>query len=441
MSLFTRKNLLLVVTSTAIQLSVLPRRKNRAFAHVQSVDFPQEPSPDAVSRALSSISSENLPRGASITVLVSSPLLRLFLVTPPSNATRFEDLTGAALFRFSSLYGADPDLWHVSAAWSVSRPFLACAAPVQLLAAITQFTSAHKLNLSRIGPLALEDWRQLSATPESWLLSKEHTQVSLLICVKKGIQAIRHVRWSDDIWHSVENLYAAVALEARRLDIAQPCLIYGAGDIPSSISETADPRFRLRLADTAQHRVAFRRGRRMFDIDLALRRALRAKPTIGALTFFAMGLLCLATVAAQFMQLAMQEHDLRGQLATMLERASAHQRTLEERPVAVLQAEQVTSVNNAIRQINLPWHRLLRDIEAATPKDIALLSIQPDAEHSSLKGTAEAPTPSGMLNYLSQLKNVGKFESVVLTRHELNEQDPMRPYRFQFEAHWQEAQN
>jgi hypothetical protein len=41
-----------------------------------------------------------------------------------------------------------------------------------------------------------------------------------------------------------------------------------------------------------------------------------------------------------------------------------------------------------------------------------------------------------MVGYVEELKQQELFSSVMLTRHEINEQDPNRPLRFQLEAVW-----
>lgn len=97
---------------------------------------------------------------------------------------------------------------------------------------------------------------------------------------------------------------------------------------------------------------------------------------------------------------------------------------------------QAKAVNAAIAQLNLPWHQLLDALEAATPPNIALLTIEPDAKKHLVKGMAEAKTSDDMIAYIESLKKQATFQNVVLTKHEINEQDPNKPLRFQFEAYW-----
>jgi len=95
-------------------------------------------------------------------------------------------------------------------------------------------------------------------------------------------------------------------------------------------------------------------------------------------------------------------------------------------------------VNAAIQQLNLPWSDLFDAIEAATPANIALMSIEPDAKKQLIKGSAEALSSDDMIAYIEQLKKQPLFVHVVLIKHEVNQQDPYKPFRFEFSAQWKD---
>lgn len=105
----------------------------------------------------------------------------------------------------------------------------------------------------------------------------------------------------------------------------------------------------------------------------------------------------------------------------------------------VLSPGKKEALNTAIQKLNLPWRDLLNVIEKATPKNVALLSLEPEAEKNTLLILAESADPESMLNYIGQLKVENLFTDVRLIKHEINKQDPYTPYRFQIEAHWREA--
>jgi Tfp pilus assembly protein PilN len=97
-------------------------------------------------------------------------------------------------------------------------------------------------------------------------------------------------------------------------------------------------------------------------------------------------------------------------------------------------------VNAAVLQLNLPWRALHDAVQAGTPSNIALLALEPDARKSMLRITAEAKTSDDMIAYVEQLQKSEWFGGVLLSRHEVNEQDPNRPIRFQLDAQWRPAQ-
>lgn len=109
-------------------------------------------------------------------------------------------------------------------------------------------------------------------------------------------------------------------------------------------------------------------------------------------------------------------------------------------PVAVapprISDTQAAAVNAAVMQLNLPWRALHDAIGAATPPAIAMLALEPDSRRRSIRITAEAKSSDAMIGYVEALKEQEMFAAVTLTRHEINEQDPNRPIRFQIEAEW-----
>ena len=97
---------------------------------------------------------------------------------------------------------------------------------------------------------------------------------------------------------------------------------------------------------------------------------------------------------------------------------------------------QAGAVNAAVLQLNLPWRALQDAVAAATPSTIALLALEPDSRKQALKITAEAKSADEMVAYVEELGRQEFFSGATLTRHEINDQDPNRPIRFQIEALW-----
>jgi Tfp pilus assembly protein PilN len=120
-------------------------------------------------------------------------------------------------------------------------------------------------------------------------------------------------------------------------------------------------------------------------------------------------------------------------IQTQLSQRSEQQPVIKRTAISEAQA---AAINAAIAQLNLPWREVFDAIESATPKTIALLALQPDAKRNLVKGVAEAKTSDDMIGYIALLKKQEFFTAVLLTKHEVNEQDPNKPLRFQFEAQW-----
>lgn len=173
-------------------------------------------------------------------------------------------------------------------------------------------------------------------------------------------------------------------------------------------------------------------------IDFAphsLRRALRRTSPIIWLTGCA-GLILCASAAVTAVTL-IQQQGIRGTELQHTQAQLAQRAARKPVPKTLTVSEaQATAVNNAVAQLNLPWRDVLDAVETATPPTIALLALEPDAAKHLVRGAAEAKTSDTMIAYVEQLKQQAFFASVVLTKYEINEQDPNKPIRFQFEAQW-----
>lgn len=95
----------------------------------------------------------------------------------------------------------------------------------------------------------------------------------------------------------------------------------------------------------------------------------------------------------------------------------------------------------AARQTSLslmtPWPELLAALESPPPQ-VALLSVEPSAARRSVALTAEAAGTAQMLQYLRVLQANPHLSEVALVSHQLQEQAPGTPVRFQVRANWGE---
>ncbi|MBN3759281.1 pilus assembly protein [Burkholderia sp. Ac-20365] len=121
------------------------------------------------------------------------------------------------------------------------------------------------------------------------------------------------------------------------------------------------------------------------------------------------------------------------QIVDRNERAAHASQRVHSEPIDVKQA---AAVNLAVARLNLPWDNLLDAVEAATPTQIALMSITPEPGRALIRIEAECASSKDMLDYLSSLGRQPILGRVTLTRHELVKDGMDNVLRFQVEVQW-----
>jgi hypothetical protein len=119
-----------------------------------------------------------------------------------------------------------------------------------------------------------------------------------------------------------------------------------------------------------------------------------------------------------------------------LRAAAARRPAQADAPAPVIAEGRVRAINGAIARLNLPWPALFGLVEASTPKEVALIALEPDGRRRSLVVQAETLAPATMLAFVERLRADAIVEDVFLVRHEQREQEPGRPYRFAVEVRW-----
>ncbi len=120
-------------------------------------------------------------------------------------------------------------------------------------------------------------------------------------------------------------------------------------------------------------------------------------------------------------------------VAARVERFERASRTVKTTPIDIKQG---TAVNAAIARLNLPWDGLLDAIEAATPSQIALLSITPAPGRALVRIEAECNASKDMIDYLSALEQQPMLAGVNLVKHELVKDGGDSVLRFDVEVQW-----
>ncbi|MBB3119635.1 hypothetical protein [Pseudoduganella violacea] len=177
---------------------------------------------------------------------------------------------------------------------------------------------------------------------------------------------------------------------------------------------------------------------RRMQIDFAppgWRRAVfRLRPLAVFGAVLGLGLCAGAGLAAW--EMAQKQQAREAQLQAIQRKAIALSKAPPPVAAVAIPEAQAQAVNAAILQLNLPWNDLQDAVAAATPRHVALLALDPDARKRLLKITAETKNADEMIAYIEELKQQEFFSAAALLRHEVNEQDPNRPIRFQVEVQW-----
>lgn len=209
------------------------RHRSTLLAEQPSLDR-AIPEPQRLAAQCSALLADAACAGLPLCVTVDDAWARLFMVTPPHNAGSLQDLQAAAAMRFQALYDEPPADWQLEADWSANEPFLACAMPRSLLAALQQLAADNKLHLSTVMPQFVSAWnRYARALPAaSWFgVVQQHclTLGAIAPAPKRRLEAVRSIAIPAD-GHDPRWLQEQLARVALQLNLSAPEHLHLAGN-------------------------------------------------------------------------------------------------------------------------------------------------------------------------------------------------------------------
>jgi len=119
-----------------------------------------------------------------------------------------------------------------------------------------------------------------------------------------------------------------------------------------------------------------------------------------------------------------------------LERLAGHKAVRPGKHDADPYGAEIKRANELIDQLALPWDQLFAAVEEAAGSDVALLAIQPDKRKGEVAIGGEAKDVAAMLDYMRRLNEAKQLREVVLLSHQIQQQDPQKPVRFNLSAKW-----
>lgn len=360
-------------------------------------------------RELDMLTVEGAPTKARIDAGLHDGWVRSFMVEPPAGTRSLAELRACAQARFETLFGLDGSQWRLCGAWHASQPFVVVAASAKVLGAIERLCARHRWRLRSLQPT----WARTVAA-QQW---------------PKG-----------DQWWGVTGEGATTVLRTQggRITHVRTTTLH-----PEASPERAVARERLRAGELLPDSSAWRglsadnpTVGKIDDLDFVADEGQWAMPTRRRLWPTAVSLFLALAVGGAVLQqwlVATREHgEAQSRLDALLQRARIVRKSAV--PPSPLTPVQVEAINGAVHRLNTPWPAIFHGLEAATPAEVALLSIEPDARQTRVRGTALTRDEHAMLDYVSRLATTRPFVDARLLRHEASDQDQAQPVRFQFEA-------
>ena len=108
-------------------------------------------------------------------------------------------------------------------------------------------------------------------------------------------------------------------------------------------------------------------------------------------------------------------------------------------PLRQVSAEEIALARDTVGRLTTPCDRLFHALESAHSEQVALLSIEPDAETRTVTINGEARDYLAALTYLAGLSGQPALRRVHLVRHEVQRPASPRPLAFTISAAWKES--
>jgi len=156
-------------------------------------------------------------------------------------------------------------------------------------------------------------------------------------------------------------------------------------------------------------------------------------------TLLSLGLVLSVSVATGAHVIGEEIHEQQGRLGHAQKKMQVHTGPVagltpaqqREQEVRLMEMKQISA------QLRRPWERLFAALEILRGKDIALLSLSPDARKGQVRISAEARDLEAMLTFHRQLEDSPELSDVSLVNHEIVANSPQKPILFNLLATWE----
>jgi plasmid maintenance system killer protein len=145
-----------------------------------------------------------------------------------------------------------------------------------------------------------------------------------------------------------------------------------------------------------------------------------------------LGLAAAIATAMDFERTAAERAHLEAAIETL---SSRHRPALQD----PARAKELAEVGKMSRELEIPWTRLLAELESASTdlsSKVSLLQVAPDADKHIVRITAEVRSLPDALAYLERLQQSKALRYPLLESHEHLKDDPEHAVRIKLAAEW-----
>jgi len=313
-----------------------------------------------------------------------------------------------------------------------AQPRLAVAYPAPLLDALHALAGRSRARLASVLPTSAAAWAVAARGAALAVLDQGQ------LVLARGARRLADVTQREGGVAELQGLWQRMRLRDPRLATAAELSVLDLAPTPEPPAQAVPGFTAIELPLQAR---AMSRALQLAGLAAAQRLAIDAVPPQAPATplrwaVAAAVLLLAGGLSLQAWQAVQRVNGLQQQWE------AAQVRSAPAAPAALGRDEQarVPAVNAAIREMNLPVAALLQALQPPRDIRVAVLGVDvlgatPGAT-AGIKITGEARTGAEMARYVAFVSSRKPFTGAYLTRHEIDETAPERPYRFTVEAAW-----
>jgi hypothetical protein len=171
-------------------------------------------------------------------VTVADDLARYWMVTPPAGVNSLTELRSLAESRFESLFGDNPQHWHIEADWRAQSGVFSCALPASFVSALRAGAAQHGCTLKSVQPLSIRiiNRHAKDIKADAWVCSFSARGLIAVLLTGGRPTIVRQFRFAAQ--PMADEMITRLETEVLRAGVTMPDTVYFAGDAPAVVAMT-----------------------------------------------------------------------------------------------------------------------------------------------------------------------------------------------------------